>query len=59
VVSQGGNVNIRDSTITRSTETIAEEMGDIERVRRRRMYEEMTDEDEDEEGIISSGYVLI
>ena len=59
MVSQGGNVNIRDSTITRSTETIAEEMGDIERVRRRRMYEEMTDEDEDEEGIISSGYVLI
>ena len=59
MVSQGGNVNIRDSTITRSTETVAEEMGDIERVRRRRMYEEMTDEDEDEEGIISSEYVLI
>jgi len=59
VVFQGGNVNIRDSMITRSTEIIAEEMGDIERMRRRRMYEEMTNEDEDEESIISSEYVLI
>jgi hypothetical protein len=39
--------------------TNAEEMGDIEQVKRRSMYEEMTDEDEDEEGIISSRYVLI
>ena len=54
-----GNVNIRDSMITRSTKTIAEEMRDIEQVRRRRMYEEMMDEDEDEEDIISSKYVLI
>ena len=59
MISQDGNVNIRDSMITRSTEIIAEEMGDIERMRRRRMYEEMTNEDEDEESIISSEYVLI
>jgi hypothetical protein len=51
------NVN---STTTRSTETNAEEMGDIQKVRRGRIYEEMTDEDEEEEeGIILSKYVLI
>jgi len=53
---QSENVN---STTTRSTETNVEEMGDIQKVRRGRIYNEMTDEDEEEEGIILSEYVLI
>jgi len=36
-----------------------EEMGDIQKVRRGRIYNEMTDEDEEEEDIILSEYVLI
>lgn len=50
------NVN---SMTTRSTETNAEEMGDTQKVRRGRTYDEMTDEDEEEEGIILSEHILI
>ena len=57
--SRDGNVEIRDSAIARSMATNAEEMGDLQQARRQRIYEEMTDEDEDEEGIISSKHVLI
>lgn len=46
-----------DCTMTRCTETNAEEIRDIPQVRRERIDEEMTDEDE--EGIILSEYVLI
>ena len=49
-----GNVNIRDSMITKSTKIIIKKMKDIEQVRRRRMYEKMMNEDENEEDIISS-----
>lgn len=56
--SQVGNVEIKDSMITRFMETNAEEMGDIRQVRRWRIYQEMTDEDEEEEGSISLGCVL-
>jgi hypothetical protein len=49
---QSENVN---STITTNTE----EMGDVQQVRRGRIYEEITDEDEEEEGSILSEYVLI
>jgi hypothetical protein len=59
VSSQGGNGDIRGSTITRSTETNTEEMGDIQQVRRSRIYDVTTDEDEDEEGIISEEHLLI
>ena len=57
--SQGRNLDIRDSTITRFMQTNAEGMSDIQQMRRQRIYEEMTDKNEDEEDIISSRYVLI
>lgn len=56
--TQGESIDDKISKVMGFMETIAEEMRDNIQIRRGRISEEMTDEDEEEEGNILSEYKL-
>lgn len=57
--AQGESIDDKISKVMGFMETIAEEMRDNIQIRRGRVLEEMTDEDEEGEGYISLEYELI
>ena len=56
---QGGNVVVRNSTIVNLMERTKNEMREIQEMRRCRISDVIMNEEEDEEGNISSGHLLM